>query len=311
LTRMKANLPRNRQRAAHPTVLSLPRPKNRLGASVMAGRSGVGLPAAAGGPGSSSAPGRGDGGRQPPGGHDLARPMDIQMKKREKDNEWHLMSQIKVSRGAGRPASGESGAGADPPASPADDRCFPATPARCFCLKTASGHRRRASGRRAAAAAWVPSGRTAGPQGGRAEAAGCRLRPDLPRRALEGTAGRGCFLSPLQPAVPARRRAGFLLEAYIGPPSSFKFTVGSTPTPSAARPTVHCAIRVHITLYRQSYFHRFPSPLTPRRSCLVSWRRSVPASRWRRMTPETGRCGGIVPEDEHPNKGNQRKKFRE
>jgi hypothetical protein len=29
------------------------------------------------------------------------------------------------------------------------------------------------------------------------------------------------------------------------------------------------------------------------------------------MTPETGRCGGIVPEDEHPNKGNQRKKFRE
>lgn len=57
----------------------------------------MGAPPAAGGPGSSSLLGRGDGGRQPPAGRDLARPMDIQMKKREKDSEWHLMSQIKVA----------------------------------------------------------------------------------------------------------------------------------------------------------------------------------------------------------------------
>jgi hypothetical protein len=54
--------------------------------------SGVGAASAAGGSGSPSTSGRGDGGRQPA----VARPMDIQMKKREKDSEWHLMSQIKV-----------------------------------------------------------------------------------------------------------------------------------------------------------------------------------------------------------------------
>ena len=32
----------------------------------------------------------------------LARAIDMQMKKREKDNEWHLMSQIKVRRGRWR-----------------------------------------------------------------------------------------------------------------------------------------------------------------------------------------------------------------